>query len=216
VLAEPAPSLTDLLLGIVVVMLALRLRSAPAAHGYWRASFAWTGAAALAGAVHHGVVMRWEQWAQPSWAVISVMVVVAVSYVLAATVAEVVEQGRARAFWLLRSIGIFAYAIAAITGHAGIAAIMVCESLTMISVLALWIWAATRRHPLARPVLIAMAVSGVAGATQALSPDLTERVGLDPVSVYHLAQIVGVVTLYLAIGGPRPLIGRPLATRSGA
>ena len=178
------------------------MRRVPAAHRYWRASFWWSGIAALAGAVHHGVVVQ-TRWAEPSWAVISLMVVVAVSYLLAATVAEVLGPGRARAFWLLRSLGIVAYVIVAATGHAGIGAIMACESLTMISVLALWIWAARRRHPLARPVLVAFVASGIAGTTQALSPEVTGLVGLDPTSVYHLAQIVGMVLLYLAVGGPR-------------
>jgi hypothetical protein len=202
VLVEPAESLTDLLLGTVVILLALGLRRAPVTHGHWQTAFWWTGIAALAGAVHHGVVAG-TRWWEPSWAVISLMVVVAVSYLLAATVAEVLGPGRARAFWLLRSVGIVAYVIAAVTGHAGVAAIMACESLTMISVLALWVWAAVRRHPLARPVLVAFAASGVAGATQGLSPEVTGMVGLDPVSLYHLAQIAGMVLLYRAVGGPR-------------
>jgi hypothetical protein len=202
VLVEPAQSLTDLVLGIVVILFALGLRRVPAAHGYWRAAFWWSGIAAIAGAVHHGVVVG-TRWAEPSWAVISLMVVVAVSYLLAATVAEVLGPGRARAFWLLRSLGIVAYVVVAATGHAGVAAIMACESLTMISVLALWFWAVRRRHPLARPVLVAFAASGLAGVTQGLSPEVTGLVGLDPVSVYHLAQIAGMALLYRAVGGPR-------------
>ncbi|HEX6471061.1 MAG TPA: hypothetical protein VF069_18325 [Streptosporangiaceae bacterium] len=202
-LAQPAESLTDLLLGVVVVSLALRLRRAPASHGYWRAAFWWAGIAALGGAVHHGLIMRWPRWGELSWAMISVLVVVAVSYLLASTVEEVLGPGRARVFWLLRSVGIFAYVLMAATGHAGIAAILSCESLTMLSVLILWGWAAIRGHPLARPVLIAIVASGMAAAAQALSPGVTDHVGLDPTSVYHLAQIVGMVLLYLAVAaGP--------------
>jgi hypothetical protein len=203
VLAEPAQSLTDLLLGVIVVLLALRLRRSPATHGYWRATFWWAGIGALAGAVHHGVIMWWPRVGALSWAIISVIVVVAVSYLLAATVAEVLGPGRVRVFWLLRSVGIVAYVLMAATGHAGITAILACESLTMLSVLILWGWAAIRDHPLARPVLIALFASGAAGVAQGLSPDVTDRVGLDPTSLYHLAQIVGMVLLYLAIGGPR-------------
>jgi hypothetical protein len=214
VLVEPAQSLTDLLLGIVVILLALGLRRTPATHSHWQAAFWWSGIAALAGAVHHGVVAG-TRWWEPSWAVISLTVVVAVSYLLAATVAEVLGPGRARAFWLLRSVGIVAYVIAAATGHAGVPAIMACESLTMISVLALWVRAASRGHPLARPVLVAILVSGVAGATHGLSPEVTGIVGLDPVSMYHLAQIPGMVLLYRAVGGPRWIGGgRPSAWRA--
>jgi hypothetical protein len=199
VLAQPAQSLTDLLLGTVVVLLALRLRRSPAAHSYWRAAFWWAGIAALAGAVHHGFVMWWPRWGELSWAIISVLVVVAVSYLLASTVAEVLGPDRVRVFWSLRSIGIVAYVFMAATGHAGVAAILACESLTMLSILILWGWAAIRGHPLARPVLVAIMASGAAGAAQALSPGVTDRVGLDPTSVYHLAQIVGMVLLYFAI-----------------
>jgi hypothetical protein len=210
VLAQPAQSLTDLALGIVVVMLAFQLRRTPAhelgrsptAHGYWLAAFWWAGIAALAGAVHHGVIVRSDRWAQVSWAIISVMVVVAVSYLLAGTVAEVLGPGRARVFWLLRSIGLLAYVAAAASGHAGVTAMLSCESLTMLSVLALWAWAAHQRHPMAGPVLLAVLASGGAAACQALSADITHLVGLDPISTYHLAQIAGMALLYRAVSRP--------------
>ncbi|MEO3823323.1 hypothetical protein [Actinomadura sp. B10D3] len=202
-LAEPAPALTDLALGLIVVALAARLGRASAAHRHWRTSFWWAGLAALAGFVHHGVVKYSERWSEPSWAVISAMVVIAVSYLLAATVAEVLGPRHGRTFWLLRSVGIVAYVILAVTGHAGVSALLACESLTMICILALWGWAAHRRHPMAVPVIVAMVASGAAAAAKALDPSVTERVALDPTSVYHLAQIVGMVLLYLAVAAPR-------------
>ena len=105
-LVQPAQSLTDLILGIVVVTLAVRMRRVRLSHRHWQASFWWSGIAALAGAVHHGFIVRWPRWGDVSWAIISAMVVVAISYLLAATVAEVLGPGRARAFWLLRSLGL--------------------------------------------------------------------------------------------------------------
>jgi hypothetical protein len=197
--------LTDLALGIVVVLLAVRMRRLPVSHRHWEASFWWAGIAALAGAVHHGVIVRWPRWGEVSWAIISAMVVVAISYLLAATVAEVLGPGRARAFWLLRSVGLIAYAALALTGHAGITAILTCESLTMLCILGLWGWAAVRRHPLARPVLLGILASGGAGAIQAVSPGVTGWIGLDPTSAYHLAQIVGMVLVYRAASRSRPL-----------
>jgi Family of unknown function (DUF6962) len=207
VLVQPAQSLTDLALGAVVVALAFRLRRVHLAHRHWQASFWWAGVAALAGAVHHGIIVRWPRPGEISWAVISAMVVVAISYLLAATVAEVLGPGRSRAFWLLRSVGLVAYVALALTGHAGITAILTCESLTMLCILALWGWAALHRHPLARPVLLGIVASGAAGAVQALSPDVTGWVGLDPTSSYHLAQIVGMVLVYRAAARPRPFAG---------
>jgi hypothetical protein len=209
VLAQPAQSITDLALGLVVVILALRLRRVPANHGHWRASLWWAGIAALLGAVYHGVVVRYNDWAEVSWAVISVMVVIAVSYLLAATVAEVLGPGRARAFWLLRSVGLIAYVLLAATGHAGIAAILTCESLTMLCVLALWGWALYWRHPMAGPVILAILASGGAAGAQALSPGVTAWIGLDPTSTYHLAQIVGMVLLYRAASRPPAVAPQP-------
>jgi uncharacterized protein DUF6962 len=203
VLAEPAASLTDLALGLVLVILALQLRRMPAIHRHWLASFWWAGVAALAGAVHHAVIVRWARPAEISWAAISVVVVVAVSYLLAATVVEVLGPGRNRVFWLLRSLGLIAYLGAAVTGHAGVTAMLACESLTMLSVLGLWGWAALHDHPLARPVLVAVLASGAAAGLKALSPDVTAVVRLDPTSAYHLGQIVGMVLLYRAIARPR-------------
>lgn len=209
-LYEPAQSLTDLALGLITLILVIRLRqeavgSAVSGIGvrtasrHWRTAFWWFGVAALAGAVHHGVFNRWERPGQVSWTIISVIVVVAISYVLAATVADVLGPGRARAFWILRSVGLSAYLVVAVTGHAGVGAILVCESLTMLSVLALWGWAAWRRHPMAPAMVVAILTSGGAAGLKALDPRMTEAIGLDPTSVYHLAQILGTVLLFDAV-----------------
>ena len=206
-LSQPASSLTDLGLGLVVVALAIRLRRHPGVHRHWRHTFWWAGAAALAGAVHHGVVTFSERWSGPSWALISTMVVVAVSYLLAATVHEVLGPGRGRVFWVLRSVSLVAYAALAVTGRAGIEAILLCEGVTMICVLALWGWAARAGNPLARPVILALAASGAAAGARAAPADVTSLIGLDPTSLYHLAQIPGMVLLFAALTGglgPRP------------
>lgn len=210
---QPAQSLTDLALGIVVVTLAVQLRRVPAIHRYWLPSFWWAGIAALAGAVHHGVVVRWARPAEISWAAISVLVVISVSYLLAATVLEVLGPGRARVFWLLRSIGLVAYLAAAVSGHAGVTAMLTCESLTMISVLVLWGWAALHGNPLAPAVLLALLASGAAAGTKVIPPDITGLIGLDPTSTYHLAQIVGMVLLYRAIS--RRAVDPALDVRAG-
>jgi hypothetical protein len=199
VLAQPAQSLTDLVLGVVVLALAARLARVPLDNRHWLRSFRWAGVAALAGAFHHAVMVRWSQPGAISWAIISLMVVVSVSYLLAATVLEVLGPGQARTFWLLRSAGLVAYIGAAVTGHAGVTAMLTCESLTMLAVLALWGLAAYRGHPLAWPVVLAIVASGVAAVTKLIPPDTTATIGLDPTSVYHLAQIAGMVLLYRAV-----------------
>jgi hypothetical protein len=199
VLCEPAPALTDLALGLAGLAMAVRLARVPGLDRHWVTTLRWTAVAALAGFVHHGWIVCSERWAGPSWAVISGMVVLAVSYLLAATVHEVLGPGRARVFWMLRSAGLVAYAALAVTGHAGVGAILMCEGITMIAILALWGLAAHRRHPLAGPVIAALAASGAAAIFRALPHDVTGFLGLDPISLYHLAQIPGLVLLAYAL-----------------
>jgi hypothetical protein len=198
-MVEPAASLTDLLLGLVALALALRLRGRTGPPRYWRLAFAWSAAAALGGAVHHGFVDLDSAWREPSWAVISLMVVVAVSYVLAATVAEVLGPGRAREFWLLRSAGFVAYAVAAALGHPGVVTMLACEGVTMVAVLVLWGMAVRRGHPRAWPVIAAIAASIGAGAVRGVVGDAQLALTFDGNAVYHLAQVPGLILLYVAV-----------------
>jgi hypothetical protein len=202
VLSEPASSLTDLALGLVALGLAVRMHRADEGGRLWRAVFWWIGAAALAGAVHHGVVTYSDRWAGPSWALISCMIVVGISYLLAASVQEVLGPGRGQVFWTLRSASLVAYAVLAVAGHAGIGTILLCEGLTMLAVLGLWGHAALARHPLALPVIAAILASGAAGAVRAAPPELVAHVGLDPTSLYHLAQIPGLLMFSAALTRP--------------
>ena len=213
-LHEPASSLTDLALGVAVIALALGLRRAPSVHRHWRTMFWWVGAAALAGAVHHGWMTRSERWADPSWGLISCMVVIGISYLLAATVVEVLGPGRGRVFWVLRSLSLVAYGALALAGHAGIEAILLCEGVTMAAVIGLWIHAARTGHPLALPLLAALAASSMAGATRAMPADVTALVGLDPTSLYHVAQIPGMAMLYGTLVGAA-VVPRALRARRG-
>ena len=198
-LCEPAPAITDLILGLVTLALGMALRGRPDVHRYWRLTYWWSGAAAVAGFFHHGWVTCSDTWAGPSWAVISGMVVIAISYLLAATVIEVLGPGRGRVFWLLRSASLLAYAVVALSGNAGVGAILLCEGVTMIAILALWFMAAARGMPLARHVCVALLASGAAAAFRAMPDAWTEVVGLDPISLYHLAQIPGQVLLARAL-----------------
>jgi len=204
------PSLTDLALGLVTVYLVWRLRRGGEVLTHWRAAFVWAAGTALAGAVYHGVFVGIPRVNALSWAIMSMMVVVVVSYLLAASVVQLLGRSRVVVFWLLRSVGLVAYVVIAATGHASITAIMGCESLTMASVLVLWIWAWGRHHPMARPMLIAIGVS-IAAAMLRLVPGAAALAGLDPDSGYHLGQIGAMVLLYHAVasaGGRSPAAAR--------
>ena len=197
-------SLTDLALGLVTLYLFVRLPRNGEASRYWRWAFAWAAAAALAGAVYHAVLVGIPRVNHVSWAVTSSMVVVVMSFLLAASVVEVLGRSRAAVFWPLRLLGLAAYAIIAATGRASITAILWCESLTVACVLGLWIWALLRAHPMARPMLVAIGAS-IAAAVFRLSPAAAALVRLDPDSAYHLGQIAGLVLLFSAVSrGVRP------------
>lgn len=214
VLVQPMPSLTDLALGLVTVYLVWRLRRGGEVVTHWRAALVWVAASALAGAVYHGVLVGIPRLTALSWAITSVMVVVVVSYVLAASVVQVLGRRRVVVFWLLRSVGLVAYVVLAGAGHASITAIMGCESLTMASVVGLWIWAWGRGHPMAGPMLVAIGAS-IAAAMLRLVPGAAALAGLDPDSGYHLGQIGAMVLLYHAVarsGGQPPAAARLIST----
>ena len=48
--------------------LALRLRRRAYVHAHWNSVFWWFGGAALAGAMHHGLIVQWPGLARVSWA----------------------------------------------------------------------------------------------------------------------------------------------------
>lgn len=196
-------SLTDLALGLVTLALLRRLPRGGEASGLWRAAFACAAATALAGAVYHGVLVGVPGLNRVSWAVMSSMVVVVMSFVLAASVVEVLGRGRAAVFWPMRLIGLLAYGVIAATGHPSITAIMACESLTMAGVIGLWIWAWVHHHPVALRMLVAIGAS-IAAALLRLVPGAAALARLDPDSAYHLGQIAGMLLLYAAVAGFSP------------
>lgn len=199
-LSEPALALTDLVLGVVTLWLAARLRTAAGVHRSWFLTFAWTGAAAIAGFVHHGFVTFSGSLDGPSFAVVSLMVVVGVSYLLAATVYEVLGPGRRRAFWVLRIASLGAYVALAASGRAGASSILMAEGVTMALILVLWFRAYQHGHPMAPRILVAFVVSAAAAIAQGIPEDATRTAtGLDPVSLYHLAQVPGIVMMYRAL-----------------
>ena len=197
-LVEPLPSLTDLALGLVALALLWRLPRGALASRYWQAVLASSALSALAGAVHHGAFVG-TRWNDLSWAITSSIIVVVVSFLLAATVVEVLGGRRATVFWPLRLAGLLAYAVAAATGHAGITAILLCESITMLSVLVLWTWAWRRDHPMGAPMMVAIGTNIAAALLRALPAGLA----VDPVSAYHLGQVVALVFLFRAAAGSR-------------
>jgi hypothetical protein len=195
-------SLTDLALGLVTLYLVPRLPRDVEGARSWRAAFAGAAVTALIGAVYHGFLVGLPQIGEITWAVMSIMVVVVMSFLLAATVVQVLGPERALVFWPLRLVGVIAYVVLAVTGRPSITAIMVCESVTMACVIGLWVWAWLRGHPAGGAMLVAIGVS-IAGALLRLIPGAADLLWLDPDSGYHIGQIIGMVLLYRAVAGSR-------------
>ena len=80
-------------------------------------------------------------------------------------------------------------------------------AIPLAAILALWGIALHRRHPRAPAMVVALAASVLAGCVRALPADVTCVVGLDPTSLYHVAQIPAMVLLFTALAGvPAPVL----------
>lgn len=191
-----AQAVTDLVLGLVTLACAVSLRWVNGVDRAWHATFWLAAASALAGAAHHGLLRTGA-----SWTVVGVSVVLAISYLLIGTAREMLGRRGVRIVVVVRVVGVAAYAVAVLAGESGLSVLLLCESLTMASILGLWLYAAGRGHPMARPMIVAILAHGLAGIAFALPAATTARVGLDPTSLSHLAQIPGVLLFYRAVAG---------------
>ena len=102
---SPPSRSPTLALGLVVIALAVRLQGTPGVHSVLAPHVLVGGARRRWRARSTTASTYSDTWSGPSWAAISMMVVVAVSYLLAASVVEVLGLGRGRVFWVLRSAG---------------------------------------------------------------------------------------------------------------
>jgi hypothetical protein len=215
---EVAAGVTDLLLGAVLLGCALRLQAAPGVHRYWALMFWTAGAGAFAGTVHHLVFHGAPLAADLSWVVVGVLVAVAISYLLAATATEVVDPRTARAFIWLRIGGLLAYLVVISTlGVGRTMPLVLSESVTMASIVALWCYGLHKGHPRARRMLVAIAVSALSAVAMVLPGQQAIRghTGMDGRSLQHLAQIPGVLLLCqaLVVAVPTTAGGRSVMRR---
>jgi hypothetical protein len=207
---EVAAGVTDLLLGAVLLGCALRLQSAPGVHRYWALMFWTAGAGAFAGTVHHLVFHGSPAAADLSWVVVGVLVAVAISYLLAASATDLVDPRTARVFIWLRVGGLVAYLVVISTlGVGRTMPLVLSESVTMASVVALWCYGLHKGHPRARRMLLAIVVSALSALAMVLPAQQAIRgyTGLDARSLQHLAQIPGVLLLCQALTVAVPTAG---------
>ena len=199
-LVEPASSLTDFALGILALMAAGRLSSRVTADSNWRWFFVWIGIAGLWGGFHHGFIIGHETLAAISWSAIILLVAVAISYLLAASINSVLGKGRGHPLLVVRAISLAVFFLLVVSGNATVITLMLTEGLAMALVIALWVHAWQKEQPGVGLVLAAIMVSMLAAALKASSVQF--NLGgweFDPNSLYHVAQMPGLLLLLIAI-----------------
>jgi hypothetical protein len=200
---EVAAGVTDLLLGAVLVGCAWRLQRTAGVHRYWAAMLWSAGAAAVAGAAHHLLFHGTRRASDLSWVVVGVLVAVAISYMLAASAAELFGRRLARIVIGLRVGGLLAYLVVIATTDVGrTGPLLLSESVTMTAIVGVWLYALRVRYPGAGPMLAAIAVCALSAVFFAFpAGTLSSTVGLDARSLQHLGQIPGVLLISHAIAG---------------
>ena len=215
-LVEPASSLTDFALGILAIIAAINLISKNTADHHWRWFFVWIGIAGLWGGFHHGFIIGHEAVAGLSWSAISLLVAVAISYLLAASVHSVLGSGRGRPILVIRAISLAVFFILVLTGNSSVVTLMLTEGLAMAIVVGLWLYAWRKDQPAVGLVLCAIIVSIIAAGLKASGVHFTlGGLVFDPNSLYHLAQMPGLLMLLVAIqrradATDRPVVSAPV------
>jgi len=199
-LVEPASSLTDFALGILALMIAGRLRPKETTDAHWRWFFVWIGIAGLWVGFHHGFIVGHETAAAFSWSAISLLVAIAISYLLAASVNTVLGKGHGHPLLAVRAISLAVFFSLVVSGNATVITLMLTEGLAMALVIGLWLHAWQKDKPAVGLVLAAIVASGLAAALKASS--LQFNMGgweFDLNSLYHVAQMPGLLLLLVAI-----------------
>ncbi len=199
-LVEPASSLTDFALGILALIAAGRLSPRETADSQWRWFFVWIGIAGIWGGFHHGFIIGHENLAAISWSAISLLVAIAISYLLAASVSSVLGKGRGHPLLVIRAISLAVFFLLVVSGNATVITLMLTEGLAMALVIALWVHAWQKEQPGVGLVLAAIMVSMFAAALKASSVQFAVAGWeFDPNSLYHVAQMPGLLLLLIAI-----------------
>lgn len=198
-LLEPASSLTDFALGVLAFGAALLVGRKEQVHLHWRLSFLFMGVAAILGGVHHGFIGPEGTSGTISWGIISLSIAVAISFLLSATIASVLGEGRARPLLVIRGVSLFAFLILVILGRASILTLVITEGIAMIMVVVLWLHAWRLEQPGAALVLAAIGASVLAAVVRGSSAHVTLGWEFDTNSLYHLAQMPGIILLYVAV-----------------
>ncbi len=152
------------------------------------------------GGIHHGFLESHTTIAAVSWSTISMVIAIGITFILSATVATVLGDGRGRPLLTVRSISLVAFLVLAILGRATVSTLVITEGLVMIMVVLLWVLAWRLGQPGVGLILVAIGASILAAGVRGSSLHVTfAGWEFDPTALYHLAQMPGLVLLYIAI-----------------
>jgi hypothetical protein len=198
---DVAAGVTDLVLGAALVVCAGRLQRTAGVHRYWALMLWSAAAAALAGTAHHLLFHGTRRASDLSWIAVGVLVAIAISYMLAASAAELFGRRLGRIVIGLRVGGLLAYLTVITTTDVGrTGPLLLSESVTMTAIVGVWFYALYVRHPGAGEMLVAIAVCALSAVFFAFpAGTLSSTVGLDARSLQHLGQIPGVLLISHAI-----------------
>jgi len=155
----------------------------------------WIGVAGLWGGFHHGFIVGHGSIATLSWPVISLLVAIAISHLLAASVIAELGKGQGNPFLAVRAISLMVFFYMVVSENATVITLILTEGLAMALVIGLWVRAWQKEHPGVGLVLAAFMVSLKASSLQFTLGSWE----FDANSIYHLAQIPGLFLLLAAI-----------------
>ena len=108
---------------------------------------------------------------------------------------------------VIRGVSLFAFFVLVVLGRASIPTLLITEGLAMLMVVLLWVHAWRLEQPGVALVLVAIGASVLAAVVRGSSAHLTLGWEFDTNSLYHLAQMPGIILIYLAVrrlGRPSP------------
>lgn len=202
-MADTVSAVTDLALGAVAAGLCWSLLRRPDRGGPWPPVFGLVALAALGGAAFHSFTSRDDSTGEALWDAIGLALVLSLGFLAAASVVETLgwTSSPARLVFPLASGALYVVMVAA--GLGGPEGVAIASAPANVATVVLWLRALAYRHRRAPAVLVAMVASGLAAAARA-GAVAADTAALHPDGVYHLAQIPGLVLLYLAVGRNRP------------
>jgi hypothetical protein len=222
--------MTDLALAVVAGVIAGRLLSGDRpVERAWAYPCLSIAVGAGLGTIYHGW-LKGGMYGGATWGLITITLAATMTLLLEATLASVYGAGR-RWGWLTIEVATFAAVVVAVlSGHPGLGWFGLFEAPVMAAIVALWGKALRTRLPGSGWIVAAMALSGAAAIFKSGVVSFQLGWDWDANSLYHLAQLPGLVVLYFGVQRLRPAASlegavavseprqgrlRPLLTRLG-